>query len=111
MCLLKKLWTIENQPCEGVSISVTNVIMLFLCYGHSFCLLSSFNILHSIGFVILTSLVLPLQGKLDRKNMMNCLGHPISCLGIEFSSSLDCSSTLQVAIYDNLAFKEPEDDI
>lgn len=70
----------------------------------------SFNILNSIGFVILTSLGLPLQGKLDRKNMMNCLGHPISCLGIRLSDSLDCSSTLQVAIYDNLAYKEPEDE-
>jgi hypothetical protein len=65
----------------------------------------SFNILHSIGFVILASLGLPLQGKLDRKNMMSCLGHPISCLGIELSNSLDCSSTLQVAVCDNLHTK------
>jgi hypothetical protein len=65
----------------------------------------SFNILHSIGFLILTSLSVPLQGKLERKNMMNCLGHPIYCLGIGLSNSLDCSSTLQVAIYDNLAYK------
>ena len=71
----------------------------------------SFNILHSIGFVILTSLGLPLQGKLDRKNMMNCLCHPISCLGVGLSNFFDYSSTLQVAIYDNLAYKELEYEI
>ena len=37
------LKTIENQPCEGVSISFFNDVMLFMCYGHSFCLLSIFQ--------------------------------------------------------------------
>jgi hypothetical protein len=91
------------------------VSLMMLCsscaMANPFVSYPSFNILHSIGFVMLTSLGLPLQGKLERKNMMNCLGHLISCLGIVLSNSLDCSSTLQVAIYDNLAYKKPEDEI